>query len=893
MKGRRTLDGRSPAAHRLEAKVRASRLPLARPGIASGLSAPKDLFAPPPGPSCDWSVLGPAPQVETGPGSLGKISGRVTSLALDLTHDATGNTLYLGAAYGGVWKSTNALAGSPSFTSLSDQTKSLAVGAIAVDGSHTPPYLYIGTGEANMSGDCYYGVGILTSQDGGSTWNQVSTATSGGGSVTFLGVSFSKILVDPASPATVLAATAFGCCESGLNTTDVGAAKGIFYSSNSGATWTQVTSASLNTHSCTDLVYDGSATFFAAVRGMGLFYSTNAIAWTSLPSPFPSGTAPTAIGAAGGSNFARATLASRGATLWCLVANENANPSTPGAGDTGLSQSTDGGQTWTAVNLPPGNLFNAGGGAQGDYDQYVAAPPGATSLLVAGIDVWKTSTVNGTSTSWTNFTNSYSGNPSSHPDQHAFVFASAVTWFIGNDGGVWSTSNGGTNLTNINSNLNTIQFYSASPDSNNGGSFSGGSQDNGTAYTNASSGVTWTEVLGGDGGFTDFNASVPGELFAENFNVGVYRSANNGTDGFPFTVVDAGTIADNSEFYVPYKVVPGVPGQIVLGASHVWRGPANSTNGSGWASISQNFSSGGIVVALDTGTSNPNYIYATTDDGGGTYNVFGNGGASGTSTWSNITSNLPTGSPIAGIAVDPVTPTTLYVGIQGFVGSPGSGHLYQLTNSSTSWTDITGNLPDAPVNWIVVDPLYATDIYVANDVGVFYTNALLGGSTSWARVGTTLPDSTVLQLKMGSCPNRTLVAATHGRGAWSICPISTYVCPSPTMTFTPTITFTPTNTPVSVPFVAQAQPNITDGQTVVHFAVGLPKPMTLTLAVYDVADEAIYAQAFSGNTGPNDIPWKPTNQNGLPLASGVYLYHLRADDGSTHYDKVGKILVRP
>ena len=894
MKGRRTLDGRSPAVHRQEAKAWLKRLPMAVPGNASGLDAkfPKS--------PCNWSELGPKPQTDGGSGSYGKISGRVTSLALDLTNDPTGNTLYLGGAYGGVWKSTNALSGSPSFSFLSDPTQSLAVGAIAVDASHPTTYLYVGTGEANMSGDSYYGVGILKSTDDGGSWTLVSTANSG--AISFLGLTFSKIVVDPVNPNIVMAGAVFGCCDNGLNQTNMG----LYRSTDSGATWTQVpdsnvtfnvSGAQFATHSCTDLIYESSSgTYYAGTRGEGIFKSTDQGAtWTQLTSPLQAGVT------ASLTNFARVSLASRGVTLWALACDSSAAPSASVTGGTGLAQSNDGGTTWAPVNLP-GGLFNAGAGSQGDYDQYVMAPAGGTALVVAGIDAFRASSANGTSTSWTNLTNSYGFSPASHPDQHAFVAAASVTWFIGNDGGVWSTTNSGTNLTDINSNLATIQFYSASPDPNHAGSYSGGSQDNGTAYTNNSSGVTWTQVLGGDGGYTDFNASVPGELFAENYNVGLYRSANNGTDNFPFTVVDSTKIPDNSAFYVPYKVIPGVPGQVVLGASHVWRGAANANNGSGWVSISQNLlgADSGFVVALDTGTSNANYIYATTeDDSTGQYHVFGNGGASGASTWSDITGTLPKTSPIAGIAVDPTAPTTLYVGVQGFVGSAGVSHVYQSTNGGTSWTDITGNLPDAPVNWILVDPVFNTDIYVANDVGVFYTNSVSGGSTSWSRVGTALPDSTVLQIKMGACPNRTLVAATHGRGAWAICPISNHVCPSPTFTptvtqtFTPTVTFTPTNTPVSVPFAAQAQPNVTDGNTVVNFAVGLPNPMTMTLAIYNVADEAVYAQSFAGNTGQNSIPWKPQNQNGQPLASGVYIYHLRVDDGSNHYDKVGKILVRP
>lgn len=110
--------------------------------------------------------------------NFGTCSGRVTSIGLDPT-DPSGNTVYVGAAQGGVWKSTDG--GStwtplldhpvqPNGTALPVADYSLAVGAIAVDPSGT---VYVGTGEGNGSVDSYYGAGILKSTDGGQTWIQL------------------------------------------------------------------------------------------------------------------------------------------------------------------------------------------------------------------------------------------------------------------------------------------------------------------------------------------------------------------------------------------------------------------------------------------------------------------------------------------------------------------------------------------------------------------------------------------------------------------------------------------------------------------------------------------------------------------------------------------------
>ncbi len=889
-RGRKSPDGRPSAAHRMEAKRRASALPLARPGnqalqsrLRPGFGIPRD------NPPCDWTEMGPSPENDSvdflTSYVYGNVSGRITSLALDLANDNTGNTLYVGSAYGGVWKTTNGLNGSPTFTPISDPTQSLAMGSLALDTSVNPPIIYVGSGELNMAGDSYYGTGILKTTNDGASWTLAGSAN--GGTLSFMGLAFSKLLVDPSSPSTVLAAAGFACCHPGITNLN----QGLYRSTDQGNTWTQVsavngTGQAIAGHSFTDIIYDGSATFYAAVRFQGVYASTDhGNSWTQLPSPFPSGTAPTS---GGGSNFARATLAFRGGTLWCLATDANEGPSIPVNGtDTGLSQSADGGHTWTAVNLPA-NIFGSGSDVQGNYDQYVAAPPSSTALLVAGIDLYEASTVNGKNTSWTNQTNAYSSTPKSHPDQHAVAFMNASTWYIGNDGGVWATQNSGSQFTNKNTNLGTIQFYSVSPDPSGFGKFIGGSQDNGTAANHGNAGSTWTLYYGGDGGYTDANPAMLGQFYSENFGIGLFRSDNYGADFFTHVVVDSnyGAISgDDAGILVPYQVLPSNPATVVLGTSRVWEGPGKpSGDGSGWGPISPYLIGNGAfqyILALAVAPSNTSYIYATTsDDNAGSYQVFTN---SGGSNWTNVSTGLPSGNPIAGIAVDPGNPAIAYAGIQGFVGSTGSGHIFQTTNGGGSWTDITGTLPDAPVNWLLVDPLFPGDLYAATDVGVFSTQAVNGASTSWSRMGSALPDSVILQIKMSvTCP-RQIVATTHGRGAWAICPLDTSCPPSPT----------PTYTPVYVPstsFNVQALPNKTDGQIPVSFAVNLPSSMDIQLKVYDLVGELVFSKTVHGTTGSNSILWPPKNQGGTPLASGLYIYFVEGG-GSSNFRKSGKIAV--
>src|SRR5262249_48375637 len=140
----------------------------------------------------------------------GAVSGRVSAIAVDPTNP---NVVYCGGAQGGVWKTTNALAASPTWTPITDSQASLATGDIQIDPlDHN--LIYVGTGEANGSCDSYYGQGILRSTDGGATW----TLLTGGGF--FTNQAISRIVIDPdtagsATSTTLWAATVLAFFSSG------------------------------------------------------------------------------------------------------------------------------------------------------------------------------------------------------------------------------------------------------------------------------------------------------------------------------------------------------------------------------------------------------------------------------------------------------------------------------------------------------------------------------------------------------------------------------------------------------------------------------------------------------------------------------------------------------
>ena len=132
-----------------------------------------------------WRPLGPAPVMYNGRA----YTGRVTALAVSPSNS---NVVWLGAADGGVWESTD---GGAHWTPKFDSAPIQAVGAIAIDPSHANT-IYVGTGEANNNADALWGEGVFKSTDGGSTWTRYGMSSFGTGAV-------ARIAVDPFNSADV------------------------------------------------------------------------------------------------------------------------------------------------------------------------------------------------------------------------------------------------------------------------------------------------------------------------------------------------------------------------------------------------------------------------------------------------------------------------------------------------------------------------------------------------------------------------------------------------------------------------------------------------------------------------------------------------------------------
>ncbi len=672
-RGRTAPPGESAAALRLRAYQQKMAMRAQRAAAAKAGAVRQDAPA-----ATSWVGLGPAPLAsDAGNGQdYNWVSGRATSVLIDPA-DNTGNTVLLGGAYGGLWKSTNG--GSQSsdpalvtWQALIDDQPTLAVGAIALQPGNSNVIL-VGTGETNSSGDSYYGLGILRSTDGGSTWTQIQSAASG---QSFLGVGFSKIAFSTANPDLVVAATAGDLgLRLGKEQDAVSTARGLYYSTNAGSTWNRVTlSDNAVAASVSAVVYNrnqgAGGTFYASIRRHGFYSSTDGQHFTRLTTQPIAGLASALCPANQNSSNCQIYRGEFGVVptrnemyVWIVDATNTEI-------DRGIWRTTNGGTSWTQI--PDTGITNCGdsggcGVQQGVYNLELAAVPNGTSTDVyAGtINLYKCTLASGgtacTQGNWLNLTHVYGCNPAGalahvHPDQHGLDFmvvagsGKAVGYFA-HDGGISRTLDGFTGLTtgscsgtnqfdSLSQTLGSMtEFVSFSVHPSSTDILLGGTQDNGSPKTGtATSSTTWQNALSGDGGFNAINPTSGNEWFASlpdlgpgnpSFEIGVCEIGTGCDDNNFFLIADSSVLGgDHGAFYTPYILDPQNPnGEMFIGTCRVWR----LTSSGSALKLSNDFDNLGtgvctgneveLVTSLDAGgpqdgSGNSKVIYATTDGTG-------------------------------------------------------------------------------------------------------------------------------------------------------------------------------------------------------------------------------------------------------------------------------------
>jgi regulation of enolase protein 1 (concanavalin A-like superfamily) len=650
--------------------------------------------------SAPAAAIGPAPIEPTrwrwlGPGNVG---GRIRAIAIS---GASPSTIFAGSVGGGIWKTTNAGA---SWAPVDDFMASLSVSALVFDPVNAA-VIYAGTGEGYGNSDAIRGAGIFKSIDGGATWKQLAGTAPQSTAV-------NRIAVAPTG-GIVLAATNTGLWRS-LN------GGGSFALASTGITPQDVDFNPID-----------------ARKAIAAGYGAVIYSWDGGTTWHPASGLPLSSG-----RVEVAYARSQPDTIYALVDY---------AGGT-LYRSGNGGATFSAVSSTP--LLDNG---QGWYDAALWVNPTDSNHVVVG-GVYLRQSVDGGST-WTAISDGI------HVDQHVIVedprFDDVTyrTVFIGNDGGVFRVKNIRTAATSgytaLNNNLGVTQFYGGAANALSG-VIVGGTQDNGNVVRQPLSGTSWSQTLGGDGGFVAGDPVDPGYFYGETIYLQLFRSSNGGGSWTPIgaSIADAGQSAN---FIAPFVLDPNNSNRLYAGGSRLWVTTSAKSAAPAWKAV---FGAGGsnYLSAIGVAPGSPDVVWL-----GLTYgNVYRS---------TNATASAPSFTPVPAptlgnfvtrITVSPSNPNVVYVTTGGF----GSQNLLKTSDGGATWVDATGGgatgLPDVPVNDLEVDPQDANTLYAATEVGVFTSS---DGGATWD-----LPQSGPANVAVDDLfwMGTTLVAATHGRGMYSI-----------------------------------------------------------------------------------------------------------------------------
>ncbi|HEY4118141.1 MAG TPA: MYXO-CTERM sorting domain-containing protein [Byssovorax sp.] len=746
-----------PAGALLRARAHFAALPHIGRGAARVPGPPGGPGVPGPPTSPDgfsWSFLGPSSvdttmaQFETP--NMGPEAGRASSLVIDPTNP---QVLYVGYSAGGVWKSTD---GGATWSALGDQQASLAIGSIAVDPTN-PQTIYAGTGEDALFAG-FYGAGLLRSDDGGGSWTTV-------GASTFTGVTIPRLLVDPTT-GDLYAGTIFGTAGRGQGCTNVYESspnQGVFHSRDHGQTWDKLLDGQI-----TDLEIDFTQT---PLHMMVV--------------DFKSGVKRSVDGGQSWNNAAGLPANSSEIGIELAMAPTNSQVVYAGVGESGgtLYVSQDGGATFTKTVGTPGYCEE-----QCYWDDSVIVDPTDPATVWLGgslCGVWKTTNALDPTPTWINvsaFHEDCGNNDATwflgnvHPDVHALAIepGNPLTFYAVTDGGISVTHDGGTSWARINNGVGTIQLYEICLDPNDPETVYGGAQDNGSSMRSGD--PLWRGLASGDGGYCAVNIGDSNNVLTTDSDGTIFRTTDKfgSTPTEPFaTECSPGQLpgcGDRSGFITPLIGDPVTAGTFYIGTFRLYQ---STDTGLTWAPISPDLTAGtnavgcngagsqdDTITAIAVGKGTPKTIY--TGSAAGVVQATTDGGQ----TWRVISNATLPARWVSDITIDPRDDKRIFIAYSGFdAATPGQdGHVFSSTDGGTTYT-LADPLVDAPVDALVQHPVARGLLYAGTDVGVLVTN---DSGKTWAALGDdTLPNAPAFAVRFHE-QKRRLVAATHGRGAWSI-----------------------------------------------------------------------------------------------------------------------------
>jgi hypothetical protein len=685
----------------------------------AALSAFKKAYPPPPSLTeagvANWIPLGQQdPTIEPGDAQNG--AGSLRCIEFD------GSGIWSGGAGGGLWFG-NFIGGSAyNWSAKTDGIPNLSVQDVVVAPTNNN-IMYALTGAVGgFSG--YRSTGVLKSTDGGTTWAETGLSFPQSGSVKGY-----KIFCSDVSSSIVWACTT----------------SGLYRTADGGTTWNLVTyyttvggaQTNLSAESF-DIEYQPGSTTVLYTTSANYFYKSTDAGITFLRVDRVPAGLPTS-----GDRIEIAVTAANSNYVYLLYGD--------GTAYQGLYRSTNAGSTFTLRSSTPNVL----GGQAWRNITIAVSPTNVNDLYVGGLDMFKS--VDG-GVNWTQISDWTSSSTTNFCHADIFdLYCNSTYLYAATDGGLYRMTRSSDTWTDLHQNMQIAQAYRIGIDPTASAAFvTMGNQDNGT-YKN--SGATYLSIGGGDGMETVVKPSNTNVIYLSSQN-GSFRRSDNG--GSTSTSIFNSTIAnttcgctDAGDWTTPAVLRPGNDNHIYIGYNNVY---FNTTSGTGaWSWINTGFTAG--INSLEFAQSNNTVMYATQGSTVRRFNLIG-------VTWSgiNINGNLPALSNITELAVDPTDANHIVISVAGYTATQKVYETFNANLASPTWTSIVRNLPNVPVNTVVMDDDAANTIYIGTDIGVFVTN---DNRVNWIMYTNGLPTTRVYDIEINTAlATDRIYAGTFGRGVF-------------------------------------------------------------------------------------------------------------------------------
>ncbi|HEX3551672.1 MAG TPA: glycosyl hydrolase [Thermoanaerobaculia bacterium] len=666
-------------------------------------------------------------------------------------------TIYVGAAGGGVWRSTDGgVAWKPVFD---DNVQS--IGAIAIDLKH-PKTVWVGTGESWTRNSTSVGDGLYKTTDGGDSWQRAGLENS---------ERIARIQVSPGDGNTVWV------CATG-HLWDSHPDRGVYKTTDGGKTWRKVLFVDPDT-GCSDLAVDPQdpAILYAGMwqfrrtpwsfrsggKGSGLYKSTDGgETWRTLKSGLPAGDK---------GRIAVAVAPSRSSVVYALVEAEK----------TALFRSDDTGESWREVN----SSFNVQ--ARPFYFARIAVDPTDFNTLYKPGLTLTVSSDGGKSFTSVIGSGGFGGGP--HSDHHAVWInpQNPNEVLLGTDGGVYMSYNKGLQWRFLKA-LPVSQLYHVGYDLRRPYRVCGGLQDNGS-WCGPSAGPgggianrDWENVGGGDG-FHAFPDPTDADLVYSEFQGGEVsrRRLSTGEEKSIKPLPGAGEPPYRFNWNTPMHASPNEPGTIYIGAQFLFR---SRDKGDSWERISpdlttddrskqQQGKSGGLTVdnsaaenyttifTISESPKNGQVIWVGTDDGN--LQVTRDGGAH----WTNVAPNvpgLPRGTWVSGVEAGRFDEGTAFATFDHHQTGDMKTYVYETTDFGQTWKPLATDALAGYAHVIRQDLVSPDLLFLGTEQGLFVS---IDGGARWARFTGKLPRVAVRDIAIHP-READLILATHGRGVYVV-----------------------------------------------------------------------------------------------------------------------------